>query len=133
MLRDDGFLFDDGTTWRPVADQFLMTTTTANAAGVMQHLEFLLAMAWPELKVALTSVTDQWAGTAVSGPNARALCLSRRSIFDMSDDALPFMGVRAGAIAGVPVLLARLSFSGEMAFEVYCGADYALTPSGPLC
>ena len=71
MLRDDGFLFDDGTTWRLAEDRYLMTTTTANAGPVMEHLEMLLALAWPELKVSLASVTDQWAGVAVAGPKSR--------------------------------------------------------------
>ena len=68
MLRDDGFAFDDGTTWRLGDNDFLMTTTTANAGKVMQHLEYFLDVAWPELKVHLTSVTDQWAGAAIGGP-----------------------------------------------------------------
>ena len=127
MLRDDGFLYDDGTTWRLSDSRYLMTTTTANAALVMQNLEMLLAIAWPELRVSLASVTDHWAGAAVSGPNARALLESATDDIDMSDAAFPFMGVRAGHVAGVPAMLARLSFSGEMAYEVYCGADHALT------
>ena len=77
MLRDDGFLYDDGTTWRLSDNRYLMTTTTANAALVYQNLEMLLAIAWPELRVSLASLTDQWAGVAVAGPNSRAL-LRRR-------------------------------------------------------
>src|SRR3712207_3873276 len=73
MLREDGFLFDDGTTWRMSESRYLMTTTTANAGPVMAYLEILLATAWPELRVSLASVTEQWAGIAVSGPQARAL------------------------------------------------------------
>src|SRR3546814_2866963 len=71
MLREDGFLWDDGTTWRLSETQFLMTTTTANAAPVLSQLEFLLAAVWPEMKVAVTSITEQWAGMAVSGPKSR--------------------------------------------------------------
>ena len=103
-----------------------MTTTTANGALVMQHLEMLLAIAWPELKVSLASLTDHWAGAAVAGPNSRALLEKACDDIDMSDAALPMMGVRAGRLAGIPVLVARLSFSGERAYEVYCGSDYAL-------
>src|SRR3546814_9346832 len=62
MLREDGFLWDDGTTWRLSETQFLMTTTTANAAPVLSQLEFLLAAVWPEMKVAVTSIAEQWAG-----------------------------------------------------------------------
>jgi sarcosine oxidase subunit alpha len=124
MLRDDGFLYDDGTTWRLADSRYLMTTTTANAALVMQNLEMLLAVAWPDLKVSLASVTDQWAGVAVAGPNSRAL-LEKVLDLDVSDEALPFMGVQAGHLSGVRVLVARLSFSGERAYEVYSGSDHA--------
>jgi heterotetrameric sarcosine oxidase alpha subunit len=126
MLRDDGFLFDDGTTWRLSETRYLMTTTTANAALVLQHLEMLLAIAWPELEVAVASLTDQWAGAAVAGPNSRALLEKALDDIDMSDAALPYMGVRTGHLAGVPVLVARLSFSGELAYEVHAGADHTL-------
>ncbi|MEQ8355965.1 MAG: sarcosine oxidase subunit alpha family protein [Kiloniellaceae bacterium] len=124
MLREDGFLWDDGTTWRLSEARFLMTTTTANAAPVLSQLEFLLAAVWPELKVAVTSVTEQWAGMAVSGPKSRDVIAAVVDDIDMSNEALPFMGVRAGHIGGVPVLVARLSFSGELAYEVYCGAHH---------
>jgi len=124
MLREDGFLWDDGTTWRLSETQFLMTTTTANAAPVLTQLEFLLAAVWPELKVAVTSVTEQWAGMAVSGPRSREVLATALSDIDMSNEGLPFMGVRHGTLDGVPVLVARLSFSGELAYEVYCGAHH---------
>jgi len=124
MLREDGFLWDDGTTWRLSETQFLMTTTTANAAPVLSQLEFLLAAVWPELKVAVTSVTEQWAGMAVSGPKSRDVLAAALDDIDVSGEALPFMGVRKGHLAGVPVLVARLSFSGELAYEVYCGAHH---------
>jgi sarcosine oxidase subunit alpha len=127
MLREDGFLFDDGTTWRLSEARYLMTTTTANAALVMQHLEGLLAIAWPELRVSLASVTDRWAGFAVSGPNSRPLLEAALDDIDVSDAALPKMGVHVGHLAGIRVMVARLSFSGERAYEVYCGADHALT------
>jgi methylglutamate dehydrogenase subunit C len=126
MLRDDGFLYDDGTTWRLGENRYLMTTTTASAALVYQNLEMLLSIAWPELKVSLASLTDQWAGVAVSGPNSRALLEKALDDIDVSDAALPFMGVKAGKLAGFEVLVARLSFSGERAYEVYCGSDYAV-------
>jgi sarcosine oxidase subunit alpha len=126
MLRDDGFLFDDGTTWRLSEHRYLMTTTTANAALVLQHLEMLLSIAWPELKVAIASVSDVWAGVAVAGPNSRALLEKVVVGIDMSDGAFPFMGVRTGHLAGIPVLVARLSFSGERAYEVYCGAGHGV-------
>lgn len=125
MLRDDGFLFDDGTTWRLSDTRYLMTTTTSNAALVMQHLEGLLAIAWPELLVSLASLTDHWAGIAVSGPSSRTLLERVVDDIDVSDAALPTLGVRAGHVSGIRALVARLSFSGERAYEVYCGADHA--------
>ncbi len=127
MLREDGFLWDDGTTWRLSETQFLMTTTTANAAPVLSQLEFLLAAVWPELKVAVTSVTEQWAGMAVSGPKSREVLAGVLDDIDMSNEALPFMGVRKGHLNGLPVLVARLSFSGELAYEVYSGAHHGET------
>ncbi len=126
MLRDDGFLYDDGTTWRLTETRYLMTTTTGNAAGVMALLEFGLAVDWPDLKVALTSLTEQWAGVAIAGPQARALLTKVITDIDFSDKALPFMGVRTGRLGDVDVLVSRLSFSGELAYEVYCGADFGL-------
>lgn len=124
MLRDDGLVYDDGTTWRLSEHQFLMTTTTAAAATVMQELEFLLATAWPDLKVQLTSVTDQWAGQAVAGPKARDLLASVISDVDFASDAFPFMGIRTGHLDGAPVTIARLSFSGELAYEIFTPAHY---------
>ena len=124
MLREDGFALDDGTTWRLDENRFLMTTTTANAGRVMQHLEYYLDCIWPDLKVHLTSVTDQWAAAAVAGPKSRevlAACVKRTKL---DNKTLPFMGIVHGKIAQVPVMICRLSFSGERAYEVYCGAHH---------
>ncbi|MCV3240939.1 sarcosine oxidase subunit alpha family protein [Mesorhizobium sp. ZC-5] len=122
MLREDGLAMDDGTTWRLGQNDFLMTTTTANAGKVMQHLEYLLDVIWPDLKVQLTSVTDQWAGAAIGGPKAREILASCVTGTAVDNEALQFMGIVHGEIAGAPVMICRLSFSGEMAFEVYSGA-----------
>ncbi|MBR2688578.1 MAG: sarcosine oxidase subunit alpha family protein [Aquamicrobium sp.] len=124
MLREDGLAFDDGTTWRLGQDDFLMTTTTANAGKVMQHLEYFLDVIWPELKVTVTSVTDEWAGAAIGGPKAREILAACVEGTTVDNAALPFMGIVHGKIADVPVMICRLSFSGEMAYEVYCGAGY---------
>jgi sarcosine oxidase subunit alpha len=91
----------------------------------MHHLEMLLAVAWPDLKVSVTSVTDQWAGVAVAGPMSRNLLEKAVDDIDVTDGALPFMGVKTGHVAGVDVMVARLSFSGERAFEVFSGANDA--------
>ena len=127
MLRDDGIVMDDGTTWRFSETDYFMTTTTAHAAKVMVWLEELLQLRWPDLKVHVTSVSEQWAGVAVAGPKSRTAleaCMQNASV--VSNDALPFMGVVETTLTnGVPCRIARISFSGEMAFEVYVGSDYA--------
>ena len=124
MLREDGLVMDDGTTWRLGEHDFLMTTTTANAGKVMEHLEYFLDVVWPDLKVHVTSVTDQWAGAAIGGPKAREILAACVTGTAVDNATLPFMGIARGEIAGAPVMICRLSFSGEMAFEVYCGAGH---------
>ena len=127
MLRDDGMVMDDGTTWRFSEHDYFMTTTTAHAAKVMVWLEELLQMRWPELKVHVTSVSEQWAGCAVAGPKSRAVLEAvLADAGAVSNDKLPFMGVIETTLSnGVPCRIARISFSGEMAFEMYVGSDYA--------
>ena len=125
MLREDGFIFDDGTTSRFAEDHYFLTTTTAEAAKVMSHLEWLLQTAWPDLKVHVTSVTDQWGGVAVAGPNARKLLADCVTDIDMGNEAFPFMGVRVGnGHGGVPLRIHRISFSGELAYEVFTPSGY---------
>jgi len=124
MLREDGLALDDGTTWRLGEHDFLMTTTTANAGKVMQHLEFLLDVIWPELKVHLTSVTDQWAGASIAGPRSREILAACVTGTKVDNETLPFMGIVHGKISGAPVMICRLSFSGELAYEVYSGAGH---------
>lgn len=127
MLRDDGIVFDDGTTWRLSETEYFMTTTTANAATVMAWLEELLQTRWQTLKVQVTSVSDQWGGCAVAGPKSRATvsaCVDTPE--RVSSQSLPFMGVIETTLkGGIPCRIARISFSGEMAFEVYVPSDYA--------
>ncbi|MDA0923057.1 MAG: sarcosine oxidase subunit alpha family protein [Proteobacteria bacterium] len=126
MLRDDGMILDDGTSWRLSEKRFLMTTTTGGAGAVMTHVERLLSIFWPDLRVCVTSVTSQWAGMSLAGPKSRSVLAEAMPGIDVSDAALPFMGLLEAEIAGAPVLIARLSFSGEMAFEVFCGAEHGL-------
>jgi len=127
MLRDDGLVMDDGTTWRLGETEFFMTTTTAHAAQTMAWLEELLQTRWPELRVHVTSVSEQWAGSAVAGPDSRALlceCVADESV--VSNDNLPFMGVIETELKqNIPCRIARISFSGERAYEVYFPSDYA--------
>ncbi|MEM1275191.1 MAG: 2Fe-2S iron-sulfur cluster-binding protein [Pseudomonadota bacterium] len=127
MLRDDGIVFDDGVTWRLGEEEFLMTATTAHAATVMAWLEMLLQSRWPELRVHVASTTDQWAGVAVAGPKAREV-LQPLLTGDLSNEAVPFMGILQTEMkvegGTIPVTIARISFSGEQAFEVMTPADW---------
>jgi len=125
MLREDGFVFDDGTTSRLAEHHYLMTTTTANAVAVMRHLEFLLQAVWPELRVWLASVTDQWAAAALAGPNARKV-LEKLADIDVLNAALAFLGVRSCRVAGIPARLLRVSYSGELAYEIHVPAGRGL-------
>ena len=128
MLRDDGIVMDDGVTWRLGEDEFLMTCTTANAAKVMAWLEHLLAFRWPSLRAHVASTTDQWAGVALAGPRARAALARVLAEGDVSNETLPFMGIVHATLnaegGAIPVMIARISFSGERAFEVYAPAGF---------
>jgi sarcosine oxidase subunit alpha len=124
MLREDGILFDDGTTSRLAEDHFFVTTTTANAAPVLEHMEFYAQTVWPELDVQLASVTDQWAQMSVAGPNARRVLAKVVEGCELANESFPFMGVADAQIAGAPVRLFRISFSGELAWEVATPAGY---------
>ena len=123
MLREDGIVMDDGTTSRIKETEFFMTTTTAQAAKVMSHLEFLLQVVWPELRVTVASVSDQWAAMSIAGPKSREVLMAAFAGIDFSTAAIPHMGLLDatldGALAGVPVRIIRLTFSGELAYEVY--------------
>jgi sarcosine oxidase subunit alpha len=147
MLREDGFVMDDGTTARLGETQFVMTTTTANAAKVFQHLEFCHQWLWPELDVSLISVTDQWAQIALAGPRSRdVLRKIVDAAFDVSNEAFAYMAAAEVTICGgTPARLFRLSFSGELAYEIavparygqalaealmVAGAEFGMTPYG---
>ena len=126
MLREDGFVMDDGTCARIGPQHFIMTTTTANAAKVMQHLEFCHQWLWPTLQVRFCSVTDQWAQIAVAGPKSRQVLRGVvDAAFDLSNQGLPYMGVqRVTVCGGTPARLFRLSFSGELGYEIAVPARY---------
>ena len=123
MLSDAGTILDDGTVTRLADTHYFMTTTTAGADEVMCWLEFLLQTAWPDLRVHATSVTDEWAGMAVAGPQARAALERAFRGIDASDQALPHMGCLEIEKDRVPVRIIRLSFSGELAYELYVPAN----------
>ncbi|MER9585896.1 sarcosine oxidase subunit alpha family protein [Mesorhizobium sp. M0276] len=122
MLRDDGIVFDDGTTTRLAECRFFMTTSTAKAADVLSRLEFLLDTAWPELRVAVTSVSDEWAAMSVAGPKSRAILAAAFPSLDVSNEALPHMGLHESQWEGRALRILRLSYSGERAYEIYVGA-----------
>jgi heterotetrameric sarcosine oxidase alpha subunit len=126
MLSDNATVLDDGTTARFAATKYFMTTTTAQAAEVMSHLEFLLQTAWLDLNVQVVSVTDEWAGMSIAGPQARAALELSLPGQDFSDAALPHMGCREADVDGIPLRTLRLSFSGELAYELYVPAGYGI-------
>ncbi|MDP8957985.1 MAG: sarcosine oxidase subunit alpha family protein [Actinomycetota bacterium] len=126
MLRDDGYVFDDGTTARLGEHHYLMTTTTGNAEAVLAHLEFYHQQVWPHLDLHLTSVTDQWAVVALAGPHSRQVLAGLLAGEDVGNEALPFMGVRQTRLHGLPARVSRISFSGELAYEIAVPADAGL-------
>jgi sarcosine oxidase, subunit alpha len=125
MLDENGMVMDDGVTTRLGEHHFLMTTTTGGAARVMAWLERWLQTEWPQLKVYLTSVTDHFATAAVAGPHSRKVVSAVCHDIDFSAEAFPFMASRNGTAAGVPARIARISFSGELAYEVNVCANEA--------
>ena len=126
MLREDGFVMDDGTTSRLSDDRFLMTTTTANATKVLQHMEFCHQVLWPELDVQFVSVTDQWAQYSVAGPRARdVLAGVVGAPFDISNEGFPYLAAaELTALGGIVARLFRISFSGELAYELAVPARF---------
>ena len=126
MLREDGMVFDDGTTSRLSENHFHMTTTTAQAANVLSHLEYYLQVVWPELDVNVLSTTEQWAGVAVAGPKSRELLSKLFPDVDLSNEGLPFMGLVDTKLGDIPARIYRISFSGELAFEVNVESNYGL-------
>ena len=126
MLREDGMVMDDGTTARLAENHFVMTTTTANAVSVFRHMEFCRQCLWPGMDVHLISVTEQWTQYAVAGPNSRKLLKKIvDNEFDISNDAFPFMACGEIRLCGdIPGRLFRISFSGELAYEIAVPARY---------
>jgi sarcosine oxidase subunit alpha len=134
MLREDGICYDDGTAARMSDNHFVMTTTTANAVLVFRRMEFARQCLWPDMDVHLISTTDGWAQFAVAGPNARNLL--RKIVdekHDISNEAFPFMACgEISVCGGTPARLFRISFSGELAFEVAVPARYGNAMMGAL-
>ncbi len=124
MLREDGFVIEDGVIGRLAPDRFHVTTTTGGATRTLATMEDYLQTEWPELDVWLTSVTEQWAVIAVQGPHARRVLEGLVEGIDLSSKAMPHMSAMEGRICGVPTRLFRVSFTGELGFEVNVAADY---------
>ncbi|GAA3047731.1 sarcosine oxidase subunit alpha family protein [Streptomyces glomeratus] len=145
MCRPDGMVFDDGTVIRLAQERFLVTTTTGNAAAVLDWMEEWLQTEWPELRVHCTSVTEQWATVALVGPRSRRLLGSLAPQLALANDDFPFMAWRETTVAGIDARVCRISFSGELAYEINvspwdalalwqalyeAGAPYGITPYG---
>ncbi|MEU4158296.1 2Fe-2S iron-sulfur cluster-binding protein [Actinoplanes sp. NPDC026670] len=118
MCKPDGMVFDDGTVIRLTEERFLVTTTTGNAAAVLDWMEEWLQTEWPELRVRCTSVTEQWATVALVGPKSRTVLAAVAPGLDVSNAGFGFMTWRDTEVAGLPARVCRISFSGELAYEI---------------
>lgn len=124
LLNEAGYVIDDGVVARIAPDRFHVTTTTGGAPRVLAMMEDYLQTEFPELKVWLTSITEQWAVVAVQGPKAREVLEPLVEDIDLSREAFPHMAMREGRICGVPTRLFRVSFTGELGYEVNVPSDY---------
>lgn len=124
MLNEHGVIVDDGTIARLAPDHYVLTTTSGGAARIAAWLDEWRQCEWPELDVVVTPVTTQWATLALSGPNARTILARLHSDVDLSPDAFPHLHVRTGTLAGVPARVYRVSFSGELGYEINVPARY---------
>lgn len=118
MLHEDGRMFDDGVTFRLGGNHYLMTTGSGVAGAVHARLEQLLQCEWRDLQVYLTEVTEQWANICVCGPRAREVLAETGTDIDLGKEAFPFMAIRAGKVGGFAARVARVSYTGELSFEV---------------
>lgn len=145
MCREDGMVFDDGTTTRLAEDRFLMTTTTGNAAPVLDHLEEYLQTEWPDLAVHCISVTEQWATAGLAGPKSRAVLAKLAPALRLDNEHFPFMSMLEATVAGLDARIFRISFTGELSYEISvpwtqgfalwqavmaAGAEFGITPYG---
>jgi sarcosine oxidase subunit alpha len=139
MLRDDGFVFDEGVVLRLAEDRYFLSTSTARAADVHSWLEFLAQTAWPELRVHIVSVTDQWAMLALAGPRSRDVLRAAFPEIATDDGALPKMAFTTSQFGGEALRIQRVSYSGERAYELHIGAragialaDHLLAAGKPI-
>jgi len=124
MLNDDGMVYDDGVTTRLNENHYIMTTTTGGAATVMSKLEDFLQTEWPELKVYLTSVTDHFATVSVCGPHSKKILEKVTENIDYSDQNFPHMSFKEGSINKIKCRVMRISFTGELSYEINIQANY---------
>ncbi len=118
MLTDDGLILDDGVSFKLGENRYLMSTSTGNADVVYQMMEKLLQIERPDWDVKITNVTSQWANATLCGPSARRVLEILGTDIDVSAEAFPFMGFRDGTVAGLPARIVRVSFTGELSFEI---------------
>lgn len=126
MLKEDGMVMDDGVTTCIGENHYHMTTTTGGAANVLSWLEEWHQTEWPDMKVFFSSVTEQWSVVAINGPKSRAVMEKLCTDVDFSAEAFPFMAMKEGTVAGIPARLYRISFTGELSFEINVPARYGL-------
>ncbi|HFC05006.1 MAG TPA: sarcosine oxidase subunit alpha family protein, partial [Rhizobiales bacterium] len=124
MMNEMGFLMDDGVTAKLGENHYLMHTTSGGSDRIAAWLEEWLQTEWYDMKVYITPVTEQWSQYAIAGPNARKVLEKLGTDIDLSNEALPFMSFKTGTVGGFPVRLFRISFSGELSFEVATPANY---------
>ena len=124
MLREDGLVYDDGTTTRLTEHGFFMTTTTGQAPLTARRLTYWRKVLWPDLDLRIVDVTEQWAAVALAGPRSREVLARIAQGLDVGNEALPYMAARVGTIAGVEARVFRISFSGDLAFEIYVPAGH---------
>jgi sarcosine oxidase subunit alpha len=125
MLGLDGMVFDDGVAMRIADDHYVCTTTTGGAAGVMDRFEEWLQTEWTDLRVYCTSVTEQWSVVAVGGPHGREVVATAGTDANLAHDAFPFMTFRDATVAGVPARICRISFTGELSYELHVSPWHA--------
>jgi sarcosine oxidase subunit alpha len=125
ILGLDGMVFDDGVAMRLAEDRYVVTTTTGGAAAVMDRFEEWLQTEWTDLRVYCTSVTEQWAVVAVGGPHARDVVRALDTDIDLANDAFPFMTFRDGLVAAVPARVCRISFTGDLSYELHVSPFHA--------
>ncbi|OED39362.1 sarcosine oxidase subunit alpha [Chromatiales bacterium (ex Bugula neritina AB1)] len=145
MLNEDGLIIDDGVTFKLGENHYLMSTSTGHADDVYKHMEHFLQVERPDWKVRITVITCQWANATICGPDARKVMESLDCSIDLSAEAFPFMSIRTGTVAGIPARVCRVSFTGELSYEInvasrnllslweqiiHAGKDFKLVPIG---